>query len=301
VQDKNGRNAVFTPFTVPCNINFERMAEEDFEQYWYEILPDTFAKLAKRDPKAYRGTWNLWQEGIDKGLMMPQFHGREHFNLKVFRQKLAQRDSEVLTALKNRSYTSISDSGVPHVGYTAAFAFEKKEDIKEFPSILQSGTDAFEDIFGFRSKCFTPPAQQFPASLEKTLTEYGIRHYDQPFTRRRHQGNGKYKREFNILKRDTHLGLNILVRNVVFEPTYDKNALKKALQQIKAAFFWNKPAIISSHRVNFCGHIDPANREKGLRALGQLLNEIVSRWPQVEFITADELGRIIEKDTIKNV
>jgi len=67
------------------------------------------------------------------------------------------------------------------------------------------------------------------------------------------------------------------------------------MKQIEAAFLWNKPAIISSHRVNFCGHIDENNRKKGLTSLKQLLDEIVKRWPDVEFMSADELGDTILK------
>src|SRR5690554_6360086 len=115
VKDKNNNNAVFTPFALPCNINFEAMAEENYMNYKYENLPDTYEKLSDQNPSAYSGTWELWKEGIEKGLMRPQFHGREHFNLKVFKEKLQQKDHEVLTALKNRSYTSISNSGYPTI------------------------------------------------------------------------------------------------------------------------------------------------------------------------------------------
>jgi hypothetical protein len=65
------------------------------------------------------------------------------------------------------------------------------------------------------------------------------------------------------------------------------------MQQIEAAFRWNRPAIISSHRVNFCGHIDPANRAKGLGDLRVLLKKIVEKWPDVEFMSAGELSDLI--------
>jgi hypothetical protein len=88
-----------------------------------------------------------------------------------------------------------------------------------------------------------------------------------------------------------------MVRNVVFEPTEDRGIdwIDFTLKQIETAFRWNKPAIISSHRVNFCGHIDEKNREKGLKSLEGLLQEIVKKWPDVEFMSADELGNCILK------
>jgi len=69
--------------------------------------------------------------------------------------------------------------------------------------------------------------------------------------------------------------------------------------QIKAAFFWGKPAIVSSHRVNFCGHIDPQNRKNGLEALHALLQKVVKMWPEVEFVSIEELTHII-KDSSNN-
>ena len=65
------------------------------------------------------------------------------------------------------------------------------------------------------------------------------------------------------------------------------------LQQIAAAFKWNKPAIISSHRVNFAGGICKKNREAGLKELKLLLQTIVKRWPDVEFMsTASMLSKL---------
>ena len=88
----------------------------------------------------------------------------------------------------------------------------------------------------------------------------------------------------------------INVRNVVFEPTSNSSSVTIALKQIQTAFFWNRPAIISSHRVDFCGHIDPKNRKIGIQALRELLQKIVRRWPEVEFMSSAELGKDIQNE-----
>jgi hypothetical protein len=74
-------------------------------------------------------------------------------------------------------------------------------------------------------------------------------------------------------------GLIKIVRNVVFEPGEQGNIgwPDYTLRQIEAAFRMRKPAIISSHRVNFCGHIDKENRNKGIRDLKELLDKLVTR------------------------
>ena len=88
-----------------------------------------------------------------------------------------------------------------------------------------------------------------------------------------------------------------MVRNVVFEPT-DNNSIDSvqfALKQIEAAFFWKRPAIVSSHRVNYCGLVDSTNRERGLKQLLSLLKKITEKWPEVEFLSAHELGNLIKR------
>ena len=296
VKDKNGRPAVFTPFALPCNIDFEKMAAENYGQYHYEMLPVTYEKLSKLQPEAYQNAWNLWKDGIAKGFLKPQFHGREHLNLAIFNDKLQHKDPELLTALKNRSFTSISDEAYPTMSSTAAFDFWDVKENENFTSIIADGLDCFAKVYGYKSDYFTPPVYSIHDSLFKTLKENGIKYIDLGLVRKAHLGQNQYKSEFNYIGKKTNGRLTTIVRNVVFEPTEDRGIdwVAFTMKQIEAAFRWNKPAIISSHRVNFCGHIDPMNREKGLSALKKLLEEITRKWPEVEFMAADELADLIQ-------
>lgn len=295
VKDKNGRHAIFTPFALPCNIDFEKMAEENYEAYYYELLPCTYQKLASKDAIAYDGTWKLWKEGIEKGLMVPQFHGREHLNLKIFEEKLAHKDREVLTALKNRSYTSISNSGYPTISYTAAFEFYEYLENERFKDIISEGLDLFAEVYGYRSIHFNPPGGREHPVIHEALKDAGIKYLDTPLIKNEHQGKGHFKKKINYTGKKNHLGMIYQVRNVVFEPTHNNgfNWVNYSLKQIETAFFWHRPAIISSHRLNFCGHIEPENREIGMTSLKELLQKIVQKWPEVEFMSSVELGELI--------
>ena len=89
-----------------------------------------------------------------------------------------------------------------------------------------------------------------------------------------------------------------LVRNCVFEPSQHAAAhdnVSECLKGIENAFFWHKPAIITAHRLNFIGFIDPKNRQRNLKQLRDLLKTILKRWPDVEFMTTVELGDLIEE------
>lgn len=298
VEDKYGGPAIFTPFAMPCNINFEAMAENNYTEFINEQLPETYKKLSAKDAKAYEGTWRLWQEGIEKGLMKPQFHGREHLNLKVFKEKLEKQDSQVLTALKNRSYTSISNSGYPTISITAAFHFWEFSENESFKDIIKEGLNAFEDVYGYRSIHFNAPGGSEHPVIHQYLHENGVECIDTPFIKNEHQGKGKYKKILNYTGKKHPYGI-YQVRNVVFEPTVKspRNWVDFSLKQIEAAFRWNKPAIVSSHRVNFCGHIAEKNRQLGLSELKLLLQRIVAKWPDVEFINSEELYKIIKNNS----
>ena len=156
----------------------------------------------------------------------------------------------------------------------------------------------FEEVYGYRSNYFTPPVYQIHHSLFPTLKENGINYIDLGLVRKEHQGQNNYQSTFNFIGKKTKENLTIMVRNIVFEPTENRGVdwVSFTMKQIERAFRWNKPAIISSHRVNFCGHIDPENRAKGLQTLQQLLKEIVKKWPDVEFMAADEMGDYLKKN-----
>jgi hypothetical protein len=294
VKDKNGRHAVFTAFALPCNIDFDMMEEGGYEEYHYEILPVTFSKLSTIQPDAYVGVWELWKKGILEGLIKPQFHGREHFNVKLFSRLLIERNRELMIAMEHRSLACLPGNDAPPGGWTASFGFWDIDDTRIFPEIIRNGLACFREVFGYSATVFTAPAQQFPVSMEKDLAGFGFKAFDRPFYQIRHLGRGKFKRQITFTGYDKAKDLVYLVRNVVFEPTSSNiDHVAKAMQQIETAFRWNRPAIISSHRVNFCGHIDPANRAKGLGDLRVLLKKIVEKWPDVEFMSAGELSDLI--------
>ena len=295
VKDKQGRPAVFTAFAMPCNIDFEKMQHEGNKEYHSELLPITYEKLSIMDANAYQGTWKLWQEGINKGLMAPQFHGREHLNLKVFQEKLKEKSPELFTALRNRSYTSISSSGYATISWPAAFDFWDYSENQAFSSIIEDGLNMFEQVFGYRATNFTPPVYNCHPTNYPALEKGGIKFIDTALIHKEHVGMGRYKRKFNFTGKEATDGQKFIVRNVVFEPGDDRGIdwVSYAIQQIDAAFRWNHPAIISSHRVNFCGYINENNRNTGITALSSLLKKIVEKWPEVEFMAANELADII--------
>ncbi len=296
VRDSRGRHAVFTPLALPMNIDFERIIENGYVQFYNELLPATLAKLP-----AHKGAWELWKEGMRAGIFLPQYHGREHLNLKVFNHLLRKRDPELMLNLQQRCYARISSRPFPNIEYPAAFHFEEFNEQKKLQDIASEGLAAFERVFGTPASLFNAPAGREHHSLHETLARGGVRYIESALLFNEHQGSGKYRKRLRYTGKQNQFGQTFLVRNVVFEPAEDWGLdwVNFALEQIAAAFRWRRPAHISSHRVNFCGHLDEKNRATGLRALKTLLQKIVATWPEVEFMSAHELGEQICADQKK--
>ncbi|MEL6930877.1 MAG: hypothetical protein AAFO95_19950, partial [Cyanobacteria bacterium J06600_6] len=66
-----------------------------------------------------------------------------------------------------------------------------------------------------------------------------------------------------------------------------------ALTKTQAAFAAKKPAILSSHRINFIGELAEKNRTGNLKRFDQLLGRMLQKWPQIEFLTSAELVKAI--------
>ena len=296
VNDSHGRHAVCTPYALAANPDFEAMAQPD-AGYRYESLLQTFGRLAADQAAAYKDVWALWQEGIRSGLLKPQFHGREHLNVEMIERKMKSGDEELKINIENRSMAGLRDEpSLPGVGFTQSFGFWDRSEIAHHREIIANGLQLFEEVFGYRSETFTPPAQKLHPELYSFVEGQGVCAIDKPLHCVRRMDRHRAVREFNTLGQRRDQNHVSFVRNVVFEPSNNKefDSVGYALNQIAAAFRWRKPAIISSHRVNFCGHIEEENRKFGLDALGRLLKGIVSRWPDVRFISADELAKRIE-------
>ena len=98
-----------------------------------------------------------------------------------------------------------------------------------------------------------------------------------------------YKKFYHQYKRSSS-GLKYYTRNCAFEPSsYTYKNVDTTLSQIQAAFRWNKPAIISTHRVNFVGGLQKINRDHGIKELIFLLKAIKKNWPDVKFISSSNL------------
>jgi hypothetical protein len=292
-KDVNGNNPVFTPMCVVANPDFDKISSSNFENYFFEPFTETCKKYQNQD-----NVINLWRIGIKEKIFIPQYHGREHLNSQRWLRALKKSDKGVQISFEHGSIGSSQISGENIPEYLAAFDPEYIEDVETYKEILISGADLFNKLLRYYPSHFVASNKPEPKVLEETLNLIGIKSLIRYKFHNYPNGNGTTTKEINWLGKKNKFGQLALTRNCGFEPSDPSISdwYSSCMKDIEIAFFWSKPAVVSTHRVNYVGGLDQSNADLGLNALDNLLKGILKRWPDAEFITSVELGNLIVKD-----
>lgn len=292
VKDAKGNPAVLTANTIVANPDFNKIAESNFLEYFYENFTDTLKRYPSRDK-----VMEFITQGISEGVYKPQFHGREHVNIRQWLSSLQKGNTELLHAFKYSTFgVSLNEKVSKRNNLMAAFDFEDYTEMKEQKNNISDGLKIFENIFGFNSTSFIATSYIWDSDIEENLNECGIKYLQGiPYQYIPDPGAEWYKRKFHYTGQKNKFNQVYLVRNAYFEPSMIKgiDTVGECLKRIELAFKWRKPAIIGSHRVNFIGSIEESNRTNNLKLLKKLLLNIVKKWPDIEFMTSDQLGDLI--------
>lgn len=291
-RDCRGNHPVFTAINIVANPDFEKIRKDSFQNYYYEPVTETLRRYSNHDQ-----VYNLWKEGHQKKLFVPQFHGREHINVTAWMNALRLEKPKTRIAF-DYAISGINPEliGESKIQYQAAFDIENIDEIAFLQSVIIEGTDLFEKLMGYRASYFVPTNGPFNLSLESTLNEVGIKYLMLDKFQKEPLGNGKYRSHLRWLGKKNRFGQIALSRNAGFEPSAGgKDWVSSCLKDIDLAFKWNKPATITTHRVNYIGFLNEANRKNGLNQLSELLSQILFRYPEAEFLTSMELGNEILK------
>jgi len=285
VKDKNGSSGIITTFTNPANPDFDRIKSSGFTEYYYEPLSLT---LRRYYPEV--DVLKVLKEAIRAGFLSPEFHGRDHLAVNFWMEKLREGNTDLLIAFDHR-FTCLDVANVPTPAkeFRAEFYFTHEDQKPFLKKAISDGVYLFKEIFGFMPRVFVPGNGIFHPDFNKKLAENGIKfqcvHHNSPYP----SDDGKLKNRYYFSGQHSPEGIVYYIRNCAFEPADPSYiGIYKTMNQIEAAFRWGKPAIISTHRVNFVGSISQENREHGLRELKFLLKAIVSKWPDTEFMSSAE-------------
>jgi len=291
IRDRNGQNPVFTALCLVANPDFEKIQEAGFGEYYYESLVRTHERYYPN-----QNVFQLWKQGMERNLFKPQFHGREHLNVQAWMRALNRGDRDTRLAFEEGIW-GFNNKHVSGLSFQAAFDLEHLSDLTAHMGILKDGLRLFEELFGYKASFFVPPNGILHESLYPGLSELGINYL---YSSKLHPvpvEPGQFTTRLNYLGKKTKVGQRFITRNAFFEPSTGlPGCVVKCLNEIETAFRFRRPAIISSHRVNYIGVLDESNRARGLDQLKELLESVVRRWPEVEFMSTSELGNLMESE-----
>lgn len=289
-RDVHGNHPVITALSVVANPDFDKIRDSEFNDYHYELFTTTLERYYGSDTP-----FPLWTEGIHNKLFFPQFHGREHLNVAVWLNALRQNDLEARIAF-DEGLWGFNNQHPFGITYQAAFDLESQKQLPLQAEIIKDGLRLFEQLFGYRASYFVPPNGPFNNHLEAVSASEGIRFMYASKIQNEPQGEGKINIRYHYPGQQNSHGQYYLSRNCFFEPSEPgKDWVDSCLNDIRMAFFFHKPAVISSHRVNYIGTLDPSNRARGLLQLRELLSKILKTWPDVEFLSSVDLGQLMIK------
>lgn len=273
---------------ITANPDFDAIKARDFTQYFYEPFTDTYQKR-DRHTKVIDYIHTL----VQNKFMQPQLHGREHINASFWLEELRNDNKAFLIAFDNQCYAIDAPSNKKSKNLMAALDYENKEQLALVKSSIIEGHSIFKNTFGITSDTFIAPRYVWSEKINETLVQENIIALQSALYQQSASEDNKRYVHFTGQKNKNH-PLTYLVRNVFFEPAYgNTDWVNAAFRKVELAFRFGTPAIISMHRINFVGGLDLNQRDKNLEQFKLLLEKIIQKHPNVEFLSSDELAKLI--------
>lgn len=288
-RDNNNNHPVITANTVVANPDFKSIKETNYTLYSYIPFTTTLKEYYPTE-----NVFKVWKEGANSKIFVPQYHGREHLNVPLWLKEL-QANNQVFLDAFELGFWGISrelyDERIFNI--QAAYGSNETEHTAFYKKSIIEGLNLFEDIFKFRSKTFIANNYTWAPDLNKTLYSHGVvglqgmKYQKTPTVE-----ESKVNLISSYTGKQNEFGQIYMVRNCIFEPSQMPKSfdnIKNCLRGIENAFLFKKPAIITSHRLNYIGALSKDNRERNLEILEELLSQILKRWPNVLFMSSAQL------------
>lgn len=289
VKDVNSNYPKVTANYVLSNPDYNKIEQSNYSEYHYLLFTEAYNRAQSSENVRV-----AMEQAIDCKMFKPQFHGREH--LQTYRWIKNLKHSKILLAGFERNFFAFSRNEAGPLSYLSAFDFESQQEKKDVIERITEGSMLFKNVFGFSPQTIIAPENTSSLDLLSSFQEIGFEGVQGARMQKQSQIATNVKPNFaRKLSKMSNYDLVSLVRNVTFEPSAgDAACVSKALREINSAFLFGKPAVICSHRVNYVGGISVKSRTESLSKLKELLIQIVKRWPEVEFLSSDELAKIIK-------
>tara|TARA_S200000501_G_scaffold367155_1_gene403076 strand:- start:4109 stop:5182 length:1074 start_codon:yes stop_codon:yes gene_type:complete len=224
----------------------------------------------------------LYQVGMKNKILSAELHGYCHNDIKKLEDYFQTIEGQIL--FENGFFVGKSTLRGSLKKFRSEFANGNKWIENKFLKSIKE----FYRFFKFPPSSIIPPHFIFENNFVGLIHNSGIKAIQATnwLTNSRNQSFKKphFRRLENLIW---------LPRNARLDPhpDYNHNAYS-CLKNIERAFKNKSPAIIDFHRVNIAGRFNEKYRDRTLRELGIVFDNILKYWPEVEFISTKDLLEI---------
>lgn len=287
-KDSNNKSPVITALALTSNPDFSKIAKTG--DYYSESIVETYANY---DEEAILPLWR--DEGINKNLLYPQFHGKEHLYPERYMNRIANLNDSEYDAFINKSVFGI-DNTSRQKNFLAAFEYHSKADKIIIEKRTEEGLKEFKNLFGIESKSFCPSQSVYGDHIFPVLKDNGVLSI---------QAGQQLLPKDMMLEKINHKwgdktsnGLIFWRRNCTFEPYKSKSFdhVDECLKHVEIAFRWGKPAVINSHRINYTSRLRSELRDRTYTDLNEMFRIMLKRWPDIEFVNSAQLAEIMHAE-----
>ena len=294
VKNQNGKNPIITFNHIGANPDFAQISDSKFSEYHYEKFTETLKKYPDHDK-----VFDLYGAAISEKIMDVQFHGREHVNVVNWLDNLQDGNKMALDAFKYDMVSTFpSYQSNCKIEFLDAFAIydNNYEFVKN--SIID-GLTLFQHYWNKPSVSVIAPCYTWCERVEGILKNAKVEALQGGYVQVKPTTSG-FKSIRHYTGEVNSLNQVYLTRNCSFEPATDpsKDWVSQCMNDIQIAFMFRKPAIINTHRLNFISSLNIKN-EESLFKFKLLLEAIVKKWPDVEFISSEQLVGIMKYNNSK--
>ncbi len=284
-QDNQGRHPGMTLGLIFGIPDSEKIKASDFNTYHRLSL----------DNKDFAPIRNAINQGVEKNVFSLQLHGMEHFWPPSLLAAV-NHQPELRALLENERWlmTEQLPSHLQSRWVDASELPSRSLSNEVIVSAVLEEVEAFQAIFECQPTVVVPPTFVWNNSVEQAWYQSGLKRIVTPGFRciGRNKQGGTIS-DPSVLSNGQHhsSGLQTIVRDAYFEPSLGHSA-ESALEHLKARSRLAKPTLLETHRFNFIQ--SQAEMDNALEALEQLLIQSLREYPNLMFISTDQLGQALD-------
>lgn len=236
----------------------------------------------------YREIVRSLKQGVKRGLLSLQLHGKAHFFPAQLLQAL-QQTPQLKTWLQQSSlYHELLPSDLQS-------RWNNQTNTQQIAQAVKEEVELFQQCFEQAPKVAVPPTFIWNSDIEVSWRRHGIDTIITPGQRFTHRQEQEFQSDINHIVnfQQSQTGQTYLVRDAYFEPQLG-HQWQHAIVTLQRQLALGRPCLFEMHRFNFVG--PQANADENFEQFEQLLQHSLQQYPRLCFFSSEEFAKLNQYD-----